>query len=116
MINTLFLLPPPWSVHNPAINTKIGTGTGAVILPVFLGMFIRLIYIAGVVVFTIMLLIGAVEYITAGGDKERTSSAAKRITNALIGLFLLFAVFAITSLVKVLFGFDVLNFVLPTIS
>ncbi len=103
-------------ITNPSIDPKIGTGEGSQVLPVFLALFIRLLYIGGVVVFTIMLLVGAVEYITAGGEKDKTSNAAKRITNALIGLFILFAVFAITSLVKVLFGIDVLNFILPTIS
>lgn len=105
-----------FTIFNPALPTKIGNGEGATILPVFIGMFIRLAYIGGVIAFTIMLLIGAFEYITAGGEKDKAANAAKRITNALIGLFILFAVFAITSVVKALFGIDVLLFTLPTIS
>jgi hypothetical protein len=103
-------------IINPVLDPKIGTGDGASILPVFLGNFIRLAYIGGIILFVIMLLIGAVEYITAGGEKDKAASAARRITNALIGLFVLFAIFAITSLVEVVFGIDVLEFVLPTIS
>jgi hypothetical protein len=108
-------------IFNPAIDSKLGVTpnlpTGAAtVFQTYIAIFIRLAYIGGLIVFTFMLLSGALEYITAGGEKDKTANASKRITNALIGLFLLFAVFAITSLVKVLFGIDVLNFVIPTLT
>lgn len=107
-------------IVNPAIDPILGdlpsaTGGGSSFARL-IAITIRFAYISGVIVFTLMLLVGAFEYITAGGDKDKTAGASKRITNALVGLFLLFAVFAILNLVKFVFGIDVLNFVIPTIS
>ena len=62
-----------------------------------------------------MLLWGGIEYITAGGDKERTQSASKRLTAALIGLAIVFSIFAIIYLVETLFGVSITKFTIPVI-
>lgn len=50
----------------------------------------------GIVVFIIMLFAGF-EYATAGGDQGKAESAQKRITNAIIGLIIIFFVFVVSN-------------------
>ncbi|TSC87974.1 MAG: Uncharacterized protein G01um101416_289 [Microgenomates group bacterium Gr01-1014_16] len=56
------------------------------------------------------LLIGGVQWIMAGGDKEGTEKARKRITAALIGLVIVFSVFAFTQILSAFFGINLLFF------
>lgn len=60
----------------------------------------------GVVIYFIW---GAVDWIMAGGDKEKISSARKKMTNAIIGLILLALSFAIIRTVGSIAGFDPLG-------
>ncbi|OGC97661.1 hypothetical protein A2634_02990 [Candidatus Amesbacteria bacterium RIFCSPHIGHO2_01_FULL_48_32] len=68
---------------------------------------------AGLIAF-FWLLYGGVQWILAGGDKEATEKARKRITAALIGLVIVFSVFAFTLLLGQFFGVDLLNFTVTT--
>lgn len=113
-------LTPPCigGIENPAIRPSIGTMTQLVFfekLQLFLTNFIRIGFIIGAVIFFSMLVWGAIEYITAGGDKERTGNASKRLTNAAIGLVILFSTYAIVRLAKSLFGIDILHLEIPVI-
>lgn len=60
----------------------------------------------GVVVYFVW---GAVDWILAGGDKEKIAGARKKMTNAIIGLFLLALSFAIIRTVGAIAGFDPLG-------
>lgn len=114
---------PPWicppqdtsKIINPALNPKVGTGSGFDILQLFLSNFITIALGAAGIITFFMLLWGGIEYITAGGDKERTQAAAKRLTAALIGLAIVFSVFAIITLVEKVFGIPILKLEIPTI-
>ncbi len=66
---------------------------------------------AGIVAF-FFLLIGGVQWILAGGDKEGTEKARKRITNALIGLAIVLSAYALLFIMSSLFNIDLLNFTL----
>lgn len=104
-----------YKITNPAINRNVGTGSGIDILQLFLTNFITLaLMAAGVLSFT-MLLWGGISYITAGGDKEATQNAAKKISAALIGLVIAFSVFAIIKLVDTTFGTTITEFKIPII-
>ena len=63
---------------------------------------------AGVVSF-IVLLWGGLQWILAGGDKEGTEKARKRITAALIGLAIVFSAYALMYILRVLFGVDLIQ-------
>lgn len=63
---------------------------------------------AGVVAF-IFLLWGGVQWILAGGDKEGTEKARKRITSALIGLAIVFSAYALIFIVQALFGISIIS-------
>jgi hypothetical protein len=73
-----------------------------------------LLIVAGLVAF-FFLLIGGVQWILAGGDKEGTEKARKKITNALIGLAIVFSAYALAFLVEAIFKISILNFTIPTI-
>jgi len=75
---------------------------------------IRLILIAAAIIFFFVLVIGGIQWITAGGDKAGTETARKRITNALVGLAIVFAAWAIIALINALFGVDILNLQVPS--
>lgn len=72
--------------------------------------------IVAAVVFFFMLVWGGIEWITSGGDKAGNENARKRITNALIGLAIVFSAWAIVTLIKVIFGIDLLGgIVIPSL-
>ena len=104
-----------FDITNPAVSPKVGTGSGLDILQLFLKNFIEIILIAGGVVAFFMLLIGSFEYISAGGDKEGTEKAKKKLTSALIGLVILFCIFAIITLVESIFGVSIMKFDIPVL-
>jgi Type IV secretion system pilin len=69
---------------------------------------------AGVLAF-IFLLLGGVQWITAGGDKDALDKARKRVTQAVIGLAVVFSVYALLYIVQVLFGVNLIQFVINNI-
>lgn len=64
--------------------------------------------IAGVVSF-IFLLWGGLQWILAGGDKEGTEKARKKITAALIGLAIVFSAYALLYILRALFNIDLIQ-------
>ncbi len=70
---------------------------------------ITLLLIIGSVAFFFMLLLGAIGWITSAGDKAAVESARGRITSAIAGLFIMFAIFAIVLVVEQFFGTNILT-------
>lgn len=66
-------------------------------------------FIIGSVIFLFMIVMGAIEWISSGGDKQKLESARGRITNAIIGLVILFALYAIIRVIQQFFGISILN-------
>lgn len=56
---------------------------------------------------------GGIQWVTSGGDKSAVEAAQHRIQAALLGLFIVFASWAIMSIVGNFFGFSLLNLTLP---
>jgi succinate dehydrogenase/fumarate reductase cytochrome b subunit len=65
--------------------------------------------IVGVIIFFFTLITGAIAWISSGGDKQALEGAKAKVTNAIIGLVVLFAVFAIIQLIEVFFGISILT-------
>jgi len=76
---------------------------------------ISLTLILAALLFFFMLVIGGIRWIMSGGEKGAVENARKQITNALIGLAIVFVAWAIVRLVANIFAIDILNFTLPTI-
>ena len=79
---------------------------------------IRFILIVAFIAAFIMLLIGGIRWITAGGDEKGVASARNMITAALIGLVVVLVAYAIIRLVELFFGFNIIStgVNLPTIT
>lgn len=73
-----------------------------------------ILIMAGLIAF-FFLLIGGVQWILAGGDKDGTEKARKRLTSALVGLAIVFSAYALAFLVESIFKISILTFTIPTI-
>jgi hypothetical protein len=70
--------------------------------------------IAGVASF-VFLLWGGLQWILAGGDKEGTEKARKRIVSAMVGLAIVFSSYAMLFIIRTLFNVDLIQFNLQRI-
>lgn len=107
--------------HIEIARPKVPGPTGQPDIPVgfsTIGDFIQkvmvLAFIVAVIVVLFMLIWGAFEWITSGGDKEAVGKARNRIINALIGLAVLAVAFALFQVAGQFLGFNILNVTIPT--
>lgn len=113
------------SANNSAntINLTPGTAGNAdfsalnnITIPGAISAVITLLLIVAAIIFFFMLVIGGIKWILSGGDKGQTEAARNQITAALIGLVVVFAAWAIASLISTLFGISVFTgLTLPTL-
>lgn len=78
-----------------------------------IGNFLTIALAVAIILVLVMLILGAYEWITSGGDKEAVAKARNRIINALIGLVVLAVAFALARLGGQITGFDIGNIILP---
>jgi len=64
--------------------------------------------------FFFMLIMGGLKWISSGGDEKKLAAARGQITNALIGLVIVFSAWAIISLIQTVFGVNILQFKIPS--
>ena len=72
----------------------------------FLTSAIGLITIIAFIWFMILVIIGAIGIMNAGGDKNAVANNAKKITNGLIGLVVLISALALIQLIGTIFGLE----------
>lgn len=60
-------------------------------------------------VFFFILIMGGLKWVMSGGDQKNVEAARGQITNALIGLAIVFAAFAIMKLIETIFGINLLS-------
>jgi hypothetical protein len=104
-------------IINPVLSGTLGTGGNAgsgANVATLLATFIRVMVIIGGLGFVLYFVIGAVNWISSGGDKGKLESAKHEIINALTGLVILLALVAVTTFLKDVFQIDLLNIVWPT--
>lgn len=70
---------------------------------------IQFILVVAFVIAFIMLLIGGIRWILAGGDEKSVEKARNTITAALIGLVIVLVAFALIKLVEQFFGVSILS-------
>lgn len=75
---------------------------------------INLVLIVVALVFFFILVFGGLKWVTSGGDEKKVAAARAQITNALIGLAIVFAAWAIMKLIETVFGISIFNFSVPT--
>lgn len=97
-------------IERPLVDGKpVGFST----LGDFIQKTLTLSFMVAVIVVLAMLIWGAFEWITSGGDKEAVGKARGRIINALIGLAVLAIAFALFQVAGQFLGFNVLDFTVP---
>jgi len=86
-------------------------------LPQIISALIKGAMVVAAVIFFFMLVIGGIRWIASGGDKAATEGARNQITAALIGLVIVFAAWAIVSLISTFFGgLDIFHLTLPSVT
>jgi len=84
-------------INNVAFSSEAGNGLA--FFQKFLPALVIIALIAGVVIFFFMLVTGATAWIGSSGDKGLIETARGKVSNALIGIFILLCLFAIVGLV-----------------
>lgn len=98
------------SIINPVLPPTLGQDPDSIgFLQKFLPLVVTLILIVGAIIFFFNLVVGAIQWISSGGDKEAVGKARSRITSALVGLVILFAIFAIIQVVENFFHIQILT-------
>lgn len=104
-------------IVNPALPGSLGGGSGAgpsaigSIISALVGFFLILSFVATLV----YMLLGGFDWVTSSGDKTKLQSARDKITNALVGLVVVGASWAVMMLVGTFTGIEFPNLPIPTI-
>ena len=104
-------------ITNPIINQDLGTGGGAEggnILARLIVILWRTLMTLGGLAVILFFVLGAVRWLTAGGDSSKVEEARNTLTNAMIGMALVFGVMAFTNFIGPAIGFDLLALEFPT--
>lgn len=80
--------------------------TGAGGISIFLSNLVALIYVIAAIALIFMILWGAFDWMTSEGDKEKIARARDKIINALIGILLFAAAYAIIQVLGAFTGFQ----------
>jgi len=98
----------PTGIYNPALK-EFGSGEGADIIAQLIANFLKITFSLVGLFLLAMLLWGGIQWLTAGGDKEKVAKAQGRITSALIGFVIFISVFAIINFIAAALGLDFLQ-------
>lgn len=112
MINRLLA-----DIINPSIKAPLErapNGEGAETFAKLFGSLWSFAIIAAGLAFLIFLIVGGIQWITAGGDKAHLENARDKITNGFIGLIVVLAAFVIVSILEGVLGIKILAPVFPT--
>jgi hypothetical protein len=112
----IFVSPVLAQITNPAISENIGTGQGSSILGRILGTVINLLLVGGVLTCFLFIILGAYNWIAAGGDKGKLQQAQQSIIQAIVALMILFSVYALMSFLGNLFGINLIELNIPTLT
>lgn len=95
-------------IINPVV-TRFGSGTpGTAFANIIVTVWRTAITLGGLALL-LMLLIGAFEWVSAGGDKGKIESARERITQGIIGMLVLMGTVAISVFIGNTFGINLLR-------
>lgn len=95
------------AIKNPALGT-LQTKSGVVFFKSLLPSLAGIAFVIGSLVFFFIMILGAIEWISSGGDKARLEGARGKITNALTGFIILLVIFAIAKVIENFFKINIL--------
>lgn len=97
------------AVTTDTLKTGAFIGMTTLTLGQLIGWLVGIIFIITSIVFFFILVFGGIKWITSGGDEKKVAAARASITSALVGLAIVFAAWAIMTLLGTLLGFDIFN-------
>lgn len=100
-------------VKTPANNAVIAPNTN---IGSIIGVFVSVIAVAAVLAALVFILIGAFQWITSGGDKQKVEAARNHIIAAIIGLVIVVLSFVIINVITQVLGIgSIANLKIPTL-
>lgn len=92
----------------PSLNQLQSDPSGSSFFAKFLPKLVGVAFLGGTIIFFFVFIMGAIQWITSGGDKQALEGARSKISNGLIGLVILFSSYALIRLIEAFFGIDIL--------
>jgi hypothetical protein len=93
-------------IENP-VGPKFESGTS--FFQSFIPALIGTGFVLGVLFFFFYMMIGAIQWITSGGDKTALEGARGKITSAIVGVIILLSLFALLKIIEDFFGINILT-------
>lgn len=94
---------------NPALRGSLQGETGIGFLQKFIPNAVGIGFLIGVLLFFLYMIMGAISWISSGGDKAALETARSRITQAITGLVVLLSLFALLKVIETFFGINILT-------
>jgi hypothetical protein len=110
-------------LHNPVLPPELGGGTGAgadynqggTALGKLVGGVLGMVFIIAFILAFVYLVVGAVRWITSGGDKAAMEGARNAIVHAIMGIIIVGAAWAVMSLVGQFLGLNIEALPIPVV-
>lgn len=97
------------AINNPALGKTLQGKTGEGFFQTVLPNMVGLSLVIGVLIFIFITIVGAIQWMISGGDKAAIESAKGKITNAIIGVVVLFSLFAVFIFIENFFDINILS-------
>jgi hypothetical protein len=105
-------------LHNPVLPQQLGSptmDTGGAAGGKLISSIIGVLLIVAFLLAFLYMIAGGISWVTSGGDKANLEKARNKIINAIEGLFIVAASYAIFKLVGQFLGLDVAHLPFPTL-
>jgi hypothetical protein len=96
-------------ITNPAVAATFGTGATNTALTNVIATVWRTAITLGGLALLVMLIMGALNWVTSGGDKSKVEAARERMTQAVIGMLVLVGTVAISAFIGAMLGINLLQ-------
>lgn len=103
------------AITNPALKGADNPESGPEQFALRIATLWRTLIIVGGLAFLLYTLWGGIDWIMAGGDKQKVEDARKKITQGVIGLAILAGSYVLFLFIEQALGIDLLNIQWPTI-
>lgn len=97
------------NITGSGVFQTVGASGPDTLLGKFLSSMVTTLTIVGSLAFVVYFFIGALTWITAGGDKTKIGQAQSQMTQGAIGLIALVASYFVIGIVGAVLGLDILN-------
>lgn len=76
---------------------------------------VNMVLIVAALLFVFSILTGGIKMILSAGKGDKMDEAKRHLVNAMVGIFIVFSIYAAMNLVSTFYGIDLLTFEIPTV-